>query len=83
MLLVATHTKTCQQTGEYILLVKRGLDLVVSERRNERSTDFSLYNSDANSATCRRKCSQNPGRVGRLRRSLTCQMWIHEVIGVG
>lgn len=55
MLLVATHTKTCQQTGEYILLVKRGLDLVVSERRNERSTDFSLYDSDTNSATCRRK----------------------------
>lgn len=24
MLLVATHTKTCQRTGEYILLVKRG-----------------------------------------------------------
>lgn len=27
MLLVATHTKTCQQTGKYILLVKRGWSL--------------------------------------------------------
>lgn len=27
MLLVATHTKTCRQTGEYILLVKRGWSL--------------------------------------------------------
>lgn len=27
MLLVATHTKTCQLTGEYILLVKRGWSL--------------------------------------------------------
>lgn len=35
---------------------------------------------DTSSATCRWKCSQNPGRVGRLRRSLT---WIYEVIGVG
>lgn len=39
MLLVATHTKTCQQTGEYTLLVKRGWSLSsVREERTEAQT---------------------------------------------